>query len=244
MRNCAASWRSSTCSASPPINHSVWLALSTITCRLARSSVWACSRGQGVSTLCGLKISSTSLPVCAARNWRSTVASSMPAVGTNTMQRSNDTGRSGGNCHSNTSPGSAQSVLGWQRADTRSASARARAGACSAPVACAHNTARRQSTMRMSAASSVGSSRLESRSSRSICGRRARGVRRRRAGRSWPAPISGWRTTHTTAPTAKITPHHTMSARSQPKGSALAAVGVGLAGSKSSVLPSRQLMGR
>ena len=230
MRSCAASRRSSTCSASPPISHSVWLALSTMTCRLARSSAWARSSGQGVSTLWGLKISSTSLPVCAARSWRSTVASSMPGVGTNTMQRSSDTGRSGGNCHSNTGPGSAQSLLGWQRADTRSASARARAGACSAPVAWAHSTARRQSTMRMSAASS-----------RSICGRRARGVRRRRAGRSWPAPIMGWRSTHTTAPTAKITPHHTMSERSQPNGSAS---GAGWAGSKSSVLPSRQLMGR
>ncbi len=51
MRSCAASKRSSTCNASPPISHSVWLALSTITCRLARSSAWAINSGQGVSTL-------------------------------------------------------------------------------------------------------------------------------------------------------------------------------------------------
>ncbi|MNR67405.1 hypothetical protein D3C85_1913700 [compost metagenome] len=53
----------------------------------------------------------------------------------------------------------------------------------------------------------------------------------------------GWRSTHTTAPTAKITPHHRMSERSQPKGSASAVMG-GAPGEKSSVLPSRQLMGR
>ena len=104
------------------------------------------------------------------------------------------------------------------------------AGAWSASVAPAHSTARRQSTMRMSAASRVAPADAASAAAgRSAAGAPgACGVVAR--GRSWPAPIMGWRTTHTTAPTAKITPHHTMSERSQPNGSA---PGAGLVGLKS-----------